>query len=57
MNVDVTIYEVSVSGARVCVHSAFLKHGYGNPIPNAKREQQEMLRRYMYNYNYPTYWY
>ncbi|CAM5305278.1 hypothetical protein ACTHOS_01970 [Bacillus safensis] len=31
-----------------------LKHGYGNPY-RMQREQEEMLRRYMYQYR--TYWY
>lgn len=37
MNVDVTIYEISVCGARVCIYSAFLKARVRQSIPHAKR--------------------
>lgn len=37
MNVDVTIYEVSVCRARICIYSAFLKARVRQSIPHAKR--------------------
>lgn len=47
MNVDVTIYEASVSGARVCVHSAFLKARVRQSIPNAKRATRNAQTLYV----------
>lgn len=40
MNVDVTIYEVSISGARICVYSAFFKARIRQSIQNAKRARR-----------------
>ena len=36
MNVDVTIYEIPIGWAWLCVHSAFLKARLWKSIPNAK---------------------
>lgn len=47
MNVDVTIYEVSVSGARVCVYSAFFKARIRQSIQNAKRERRNAQTLYV----------
>ncbi len=47
MNVDVTIYEISVSGARVCVYSAFFKARIRQSIQNAKRARRNAQTLYV----------
>ncbi len=47
MNVDVTIYEVSISGARICVYSAFFKARIRQSIQNAKRARRNAKTLYV----------
>ncbi len=47
MNVDVTIYEVSISGARICVYSAFFKARIWQSIQNAKRARRNAKTLYV----------
>lgn len=47
MNVDVTIYEVSISGARICVYSTFFKARIRQSIQNAKRARRNAQTLYV----------